>query len=194
MQSPGSAGAGAARLWRPAAQRHVRNAWAAMHAERAAWASASSASFQAASALVNLALSRRYRVLLCQRQVWGEAKNAYRCREFFELLLGSAIIRLRTPRFMNSVEFFCGFHAPLTMACCCRLNGALVAGFLPQWTWGCCKTWTPSARRHLQRWGGNRCVIFDSFFVREDFYQNSWIWKSIVLCVSGCIFCACCRN
>lgn len=60
MQSPGSAGAGAARLWRPAAQRHVRNAWAAVHAERAAWASASSASFQAASALVNLALSRRF--------------------------------------------------------------------------------------------------------------------------------------
>lgn len=33
-----------------------------MHAERAAWASASAASFQAASALVNLALSRRYGV------------------------------------------------------------------------------------------------------------------------------------
>ncbi|KAG0625861.1 hypothetical protein M758_2G085100 [Ceratodon purpureus] len=58
MQSPGSAGA--ARLWRPAAQRHVRNAWAAMHAERAAWASASAASFQTASALVNLSLSRRF--------------------------------------------------------------------------------------------------------------------------------------
>lgn len=61
MQSPGG---GVARLWRPAAQRHVRNAWAVMHSERAAWASASSASFQAATALVNLALSRRYRVFL----------------------------------------------------------------------------------------------------------------------------------
>lgn len=62
MQSPGSAGA--ARLWRPAAQRHVRNAWAVMHAECAAWATASSAAFQTASALVNLALSSRYRVSL----------------------------------------------------------------------------------------------------------------------------------
>lgn len=55
---------GVDRLWRPAAQRQVRNGWAALHAERSAWDKASSAMFQAASALVNLRLNRRYVVVV----------------------------------------------------------------------------------------------------------------------------------
>lgn len=55
---------GVDRLWRPAAQRQVRNGWAALHAERSAWEKASSAMFQAASALVNLRLNRRYVVVV----------------------------------------------------------------------------------------------------------------------------------
>lgn len=48
------------RLWRPAAQRQVRNAWAALHAQCSEWGSASSAALTAATGLVNSYLTHRY--------------------------------------------------------------------------------------------------------------------------------------
>jgi hypothetical protein len=48
------------RLWRPAAQRQVRNAWAMLHAHRSAWTTSSVALVSSATALVNAFLSLRY--------------------------------------------------------------------------------------------------------------------------------------
>ncbi|KAJ7555739.1 hypothetical protein O6H91_05G052700 [Diphasiastrum complanatum] len=48
------------RLWRPAAQRRVRNAWSSMFAEHTAWVSASAKGLSVANALVNALLSERY--------------------------------------------------------------------------------------------------------------------------------------
>ncbi|KAH9300461.1 hypothetical protein KI387_012044, partial [Taxus chinensis] len=48
------------RLWRPAAQRNLRNAWSKIVGQQAAWTSASSKSLKVASSLVNAHLSSRY--------------------------------------------------------------------------------------------------------------------------------------
>lgn len=55
VQSPAGA-----RLWRPAAQRNLRNSWSKILGERAAWISASSKAFTIASSLINAHLNLRY--------------------------------------------------------------------------------------------------------------------------------------
>lgn len=55
-----SGGRSVHRLWRPAAQRQVRNAWAMLHAHRSAWTTSSVALVSSATALVNASLSLRY--------------------------------------------------------------------------------------------------------------------------------------
>ncbi|KAL3688588.1 hypothetical protein R1sor_014897 [Riccia sorocarpa] len=45
------------RLWRPAAQRSVRNAWSYIHGQRSSWSSASAVALSAAKSLVNAYLS-----------------------------------------------------------------------------------------------------------------------------------------
>ncbi|KAI3418071.1 uncharacterized protein J3R85_013922 [Psidium guajava] len=50
----------AARLWRPAAQRNLRNQWSKMASSRQQWVSASSAGRSHATSLVNAHLSHRY--------------------------------------------------------------------------------------------------------------------------------------
>lgn len=52
--------ASAARLWRPAAQRNLRNQWSKLASCRQQWASASSAGRSHATSLVNTHLSQRY--------------------------------------------------------------------------------------------------------------------------------------
>lgn len=48
------------RLWRPAAQRSVRNAWGYIQGQQAAWCTASANARSAATNLVNAYLSQRY--------------------------------------------------------------------------------------------------------------------------------------
>jgi len=55
-----SGGRSVHRLWRPAAQRQVRNAWAMLHAHRSAWTTSSVALVSSATALVNASLSLRF--------------------------------------------------------------------------------------------------------------------------------------
>lgn len=58
----------ATRLWRPAAQRNLRNQWSKLASQRQQWASASSSGKSHANSLVNAYLSQRYSknfILLC---------------------------------------------------------------------------------------------------------------------------------
>lgn len=55
VQSPAGS-----RLWRPAAQRNLRNSWSKILGQRAAWISASSKAFTIASSLINAHLNLRY--------------------------------------------------------------------------------------------------------------------------------------
>ncbi|GLT72462.1 hypothetical protein SLA2020_443960 [Shorea laevis] len=50
----------ATRLWRPAAQRNLRNQWSKLASQRQQWASASSSGKSHANSLVNAYLSQRY--------------------------------------------------------------------------------------------------------------------------------------
>eukprot|EP01018_Ginkgo_biloba_P036079 Gb_12758 [translate_table: standard] len=58
--SPKTPSPAGARLWRPAAQRNVRNSWSRFLAQKAAWASASSKALSVATSLVNAHLSLTY--------------------------------------------------------------------------------------------------------------------------------------
>ncbi|GLJ48595.1 hypothetical protein SUGI_1025210 [Cryptomeria japonica] len=58
--SPNAQSPASTRLWRPAAQRNLRNVWSKIVGQKAAWASASSKALKVASSLVNAHLSSRY--------------------------------------------------------------------------------------------------------------------------------------
>lgn len=85
------------RLWRPAAQRNVRNSWSFIARHVAAWAFASSHGLSAATSLVNSLLSERYvesmdfGVLQTMKDIRARA-----CRKFFLQGEGSCMELLRS--------------------------------------------------------------------------------------------------
>lgn len=110
-----------------------------------------------------------------------------RCRDIFELLLGSAIIRLRTLRFMKSVEFFMrllqwlvvviSMERLLQVSCHNGPGGVARHGcHLPE---GTCKDGAAT---------GAVVFLLKSIFTRVFGFGRASSY------VSGCIFCACCRN